>query len=540
MSMFTKSLTCTFSLLNFPKFIPRFSYPSPSLLSRLRPTMFTPLRSSSSSSSPTQQQQQHQHQHQHQHHHQQLSCSPPPCGQVHVIVGPMFAGKTTTLLRRIQSERHLGSFQAAQFSKCPLLLDKTLKDLCYSGRLREAIQLLWHTGVAVDWSTYALLLQECIHRGAYQWGKSIHAHTVVVGFATNEYLNIKLLILYAKLGELRTAHILFDRLAEKSLISWNAIIAGYVQKGMEDVGLTLYYSMRQCGLTPDQFTFASVFRACASLAQLEQGKRVHAVMFKCRIGQNVVVNSALMDMYFKCSCPFDGHKVFDKSEVKNVITWTSLISGYGHNGKIAKVFELFHEMIKEGLRPNYVTFLAVLSACSHGGLVDEGWKYFSSMRKDYGIQPHEKHYAAMVDLLGRAGRLGDAYNFINSSPCKENPVVWGSLLGACRTHGNVELLKLSAKKFFDLETENAGKYVVLSNSYASYGLWENVAEVWGLMRDFGVKKDPGYSKIEVQNEVHVFFKGDNTHVEAENTYQMLNELTCVIKDRGYNPELITE
>ncbi|KAH9611873.1 hypothetical protein KSS87_019552 [Heliosperma pusillum] len=502
MFMFTKSLTCTLSLLNSPNLISSSSSSSSSLY-RLRPTMFTPLRSSSSSPCSLEQHQLQHHQHQ----------PPSPCGEVHVIVGPMFAGKTTTLLRRIQSERHLG-------------------------RLRQAIHLLSHTPLPVHSTTYALLLQECIHRGAFNWGKRIHAHTVLVGFPTNDYLNIKLLILYAKVGELTTAHILFHSLPYKTLVSWNAIIAGYVQKRMEDVGLTLYYSMRQSGLIPDQFTFASVFRACASLALLEQGKQVHAVMFKCRIGQNVVVNSALMDMYFKCSCLFDGHKVFDKSQVKNVITWTSLISGYGHNGKIVEVFQLFHEMIKQGLRPNYVTFLALLSACSHGGLVDQGWKYFSSMRKDYGIQPHEKHYAVMVDLLGRAGRLGDAYNFINCSPCKENPVVWGSLLGACRTHGNVELLKLSAKKFFDLEPENAGKYVVLSNSYASYGLWGNVAEVWGLMRDFGVKKDPGYSKIEIQNEVHVFFKGDNTHGEAENTYQMLSELTRVIKDKAYTPENI--
>ncbi|KAL9237026.1 hypothetical protein vseg_011616 [Gypsophila vaccaria] len=452
----------------------------------------------------------------------------------------MFAGKTTTLLHRIHSERLKGSFQATEVSKRPSLLDKTLKELCYSGRLREAIRLLWRTGVAVDWNTYALLVQECIHRGNYEWGKSIHAHMVVVGFSPNEYLNVKLMILYAKAGQLGTAGILFDKLEEKSLISWNAMIAGYVQKGMEDVGLTLYYTMRNTGVTPDQFTFASVFRACATLALLEQGKQVHAVMLKCSIGQNVVVNSALMDMYFKCSCPLDGHRVFRKSEIKNVITWTSLISGYGHNGNTVEVLELFHEMIKEGVRPNYVTFLAVLSACSHGGLVDEGWEYFSLMKKDYGIQPHEKHYAAMVDLLGRAGRLEEAYNFVSSSPCKENPVVWGSLLGACRTHGNVELLKLSAKKFFDLEPENAGKYVVLSNSYASHGLWENVAEVWGLMRDVGVKKDPAYSKIEVQNEVHIFFKGDNTHKQAQNTYQMLKTLTCVIKDRVFSPDFITE
>lgn len=438
------------------------------------------------------------------------------------------------------SQLVIPSFQATQIDSSSLLFDKTLKDLCYSGRLREAIALLCGTEVMVEWQTYALLLQECIHTGAYAWGKKIHAHMVVVGFALNEYLKIKLLILYAKAGQLGTACILFDKLLQRSLISWNAMIAGYVQKGLGDMGLNLYFKMRCYGVTPDQFTFASVFRACATLALLEQGKQAHGVMVKCGIGQNVVVNSAMMDMYFKCSSPYDGHQVFSKSLDKNVITWTALISGYGQNGRVAEVLELFNKMIEEGMRPNYVTFLAVLSACSHGGLVDEGWNYFISMKKDFGIQPRGKHYATMVDLLGRAGRLEEAYKFVSSSPCKENSVVWGTLLGACRIHGDFELLKLSAKRFFELEPENAGKYVVLSNSYATYGLWENVSQVRGLMRDFGVKKDPGYSRIGVQNEVHFFCKGDNTHKDTENTYQRLKELTCVLVDNGYVPDLTSE
>ncbi|XP_021719809.1 pentatricopeptide repeat-containing protein At4g16470-like isoform X1 [Chenopodium quinoa] len=527
----------TFSLL--PKSSPSFQFcfqrpfflhKTPNFLSPLPPfsPMLRTLRSYASSSS-------HQAQ-------QHPSSSPPPssCGEIHVIVGPMFAGKTTSLLRRIQSECSNGSFQAAQVKSSSLVLDKTLKDLCYSGRLMEAVGLLCRSEAIVDWHTYSLLLQECIHGGTYEWGKIIHAHMVIVGFTLNEYLKTKLLILYSKAGKLGTACILFDELLEKSLISWNAMIAGYVQKSMEDVGLSLYHKMRHIGVTPDQFTFSSVFRACASLAILEQGRQAHGVMVKCGIGKNVVANSALMDMYFKCSCLIDGHQVFVKSSDKNVITWTALISGYGHNGRTGEVLDLFDKMIKEGLRPNYVTFLAVLSACSHRGLVDEGWKYFLLMKNDYEIQPHRKHYAAMVDLLGRAGRLEEAYNFINSSPCKENSVVWGSLLGACRLHGNVKLLKLSAMKFFELEPENAGKYVVLSHTFASHAMWENVAEVWGLMRDFGVKKDPGYSRIELQNEVHYFYKSDNTHKDTKDIYEMLKVLTCALVDSDYIPDLSFE
>ncbi|CAK9156830.1 unnamed protein product [Ilex paraguariensis] len=459
--------------------------------------------------------------------------SQPASGEIHVIVGPMFAGKTTTLLRRIKSESSNGRFQA----KDVLYLDGTLKGLCCSGRLAEAVGILCRTGLQVGSQTYSLLLQECISRKEYKNGRRIHSQMVMVRFVPNEYLKIKLLILYAKAGDLVTAHVIFDKLLVKSLVSWNAMIAGYVQKGLQEVGFNLYHKMRQCGLIPDQYTFASVFRAFATLAILEQGKRAHGILIKSQIGNNVVVNSALMDMYFKCSSPCDGHLVFDKCLDRNVITWTALISGYGQHGRVVEVLESFHRMVNEGFRPNFVTFLAVLSACSHGGLVNKGWEYFSSMTRDYSIQPRCQHYAAMVDLLGRAGRLEEAYEFVRNSPFKEHPVIWGALLGACRIHGDMDMLKVSAKTFFELEPENSGKYVVLSNAYATFGLWDNVAEIRIAMKDMGMKKEPGYSMIEVQREVHFFFMEHNAHKQTKQIFELIKDMTCILKDAGYVPNL---
>nr|XP_027065024.1 pentatricopeptide repeat-containing protein At4g16470-like isoform X2 [Coffea arabica] len=226
---------------------------------------------------------------------------------------------------------------------------------------------------------------------------------------------------------------------------------GYVQIGLEEVGLSMFHKMRKNGLIPDHYSFASVFRACASLAILEQGRQAHALWIKCQISGNLVVNSALMDMYFKCSSLSEGHIVFEKFLDRHIVTWSALISGYGQHGRVVEVIESFHRMLDEGFRPNHVTFLAVLSACSHGGLVNKGWEYFTSMTRDYGIQPKGKHYAAMVDLLGRAGRLADAYEFVVNSPCKEHPVVWGALLGAC--------------------------------------LWDNVAEIRSVMNESGMRKE---------------------------------------------------
>ncbi|XP_057433087.1 pentatricopeptide repeat-containing protein At4g16470 isoform X1 [Lotus japonicus] len=427
------------------------------------------------------------------------SASASSSGEIHVIVGPMFAGKTTSLIRRIQSES--GNGRSSSAKKDPAL-DKVLKGLCKSGRLAEAIGLLYRSGLPVHMSTYSLMLQECIFWKQYKRGRRIHAHMIIVGYVPNEYLKIKLLILYAKSGSLETAHFLFNDLVEKDLISWNAIIAGYVQNGLEEVGLEFFYTMRLAGLRPDQHTFASVFRACATLAALEPGKQAHGVMIKCQIKDNVVVNSALIDMYFKCSCISDGQLMFDKCLSRNTITWTTLISGYGQHGGVVEVLDSFRRMITEGFRPNYVTFLAVLVACSHGGLVDEGHKFFQSMISEYDIRPQAKHYAAMVDLLGRAGKLKEAYEFALKSPCKEHPVIWGALLGACKIHGDLDLLKIASKKYFELDLLNPGKYVVLANAYASSGLWDSVEEVRATLRESGMTKEPGYSRVEVQKEIY--------------------------------------
>ncbi|KAL9660612.1 hypothetical protein QQ045_025429 [Rhodiola kirilowii] len=371
-------------------------------------------------------------------------------------------------------------------------------------------------------------------------GRRIHAQMVVVGYMPDEYLKTKLLILYAKLGNLRTAHMILERLESQSLVSWNAMISGYVQMGFEELSLDLYHVMRESGEVPDQFTFASVYRACGSIAKLEQGKQAHGVQIKTLVGENVVVNSSLMDMYFKCSNVEDARRVFNKSVVKNVITWTALISGYGMHGRVVEVLESFHKMIDEGFSPNHVTYLAVLSACSHGGLVNEGKEYFLSMTRDYNIQPRGKHYAAMVDLYGRAGRLQEAYDFVQNSTCSKHSVIWGSLLGACRLHGDISLARLAARKFFELESESAGKYIVLSNTYASSGLWEKVSKVRGDMRKSGVKKDPSYSRVEVQQKAHYFFMGDNFHKQTEEVCDLVKEITCALKNAEYVPVLMNE
>ncbi|KAI4341519.1 hypothetical protein MLD38_026232 [Melastoma candidum] len=413
-----------------------------------------------------------------------------------------------------------------------------MRDLCYCGRAADAVRLLCDSGVRVEPRTYALLLQECINRKEFRKGRVVHGQMVVSGYVPNEFLKTKLLIFYMKSGNMAVAEVFFGRLVDRTLISWNSMIAGYVQAGECDgIALDLFYQLRWSGLVPDQYTFASIFRACSSFATLEHGKRAHCVLMKCPIRENVVVSSALLDMYFKCSNVPDGKRVFEESSERNVVTWTALISGYGLHGMAAEVLDCFREMVNGGFRPNYVTFLAVLSACCHRGMVDEGWEYFTSMNGVYGIQPRRQHYAAMVDLLGRAGRLEEASQLIMKSPCKEHPVIWGALLESCRTYGVGDLLQHAAKKYFELEPENAGKYVVLCNAYATFGFWDNVAAVRKVMRDSGMAKEPAYSRIEVKAKVHFFFKGDNSHEESERILAMAKDIQNVLRDITCLPEI---
>ncbi|XP_010451455.1 PREDICTED: pentatricopeptide repeat-containing protein At4g16470-like [Camelina sativa] len=289
--------------------------------------------------------------------------------------------------------------------------------------------------------------------------------------------------------------------------------------------------MRHNRIVPDQYTLLQ----CLELV-LEHGMRAHAVMIKCHIKSNIIVDSALVDMYFKCSSFSDGHKLFDQLSTRNVVTWTSLMSGYGYHGKVSEVLKCFGKMKEEGCRPNPVTFLVVLTACNHGGFVDKAWEHFSSMKRDYGIKPKGQHYAAMVDTLGRAGRLQEAYEFVMMSPCKEHAPVWGSLLGACRIPGNVKLLEVAATKFLELDPTNGGNYVVFANGYASCGFLDAASKVRRRMENAGVKKDPGYSQIELQGKVHRFMKDDTSHRVSVKIYEKVHEMTSFFMDVDYYPD----
>lgn len=249
--------------------------------------------------------------------------------------------------------------------------------------------------------------------------------------------------------------------------------------------------------------------------------------------QNVFVGTSIIDMYCKCGRVEMARKAFERMKEKNVKSWSAMIAGYGMHGYAKEALEVFYDMKRIGIKPNYITCISVLAACSHAGLVEEGWDCFKSMKRNFGVEPGVEHYGCMVDLLGRAGLLGKAYDLIKGMKVKPDSVVWGALLAGCRMHKNLELAEISARKLFELDSSNCGYYVLLSNMYADAGRWADVERIRVLMKGNGLVKPPGFSLLEVKGKVHVFLVGDKEHPQHEKIYEYLDELYMKLKEVGY-------
>ncbi|EXC34666.1 hypothetical protein L484_020434 [Morus notabilis] len=304
---------------------------------------------------------------------------------------------------------------------------------------------------------------------------------------------------YAKCGELDVAREFFDSMPEKNAVSWNAMIAGYSQNNQPKEALKLFHDMMKAGLAPTEHTLVCALSACGQLGCLDLGQWIHHYHINPKGPRpSVILNNALMDMYAKCGCIDTAAGVFNEMSEGNLVSWNTMIAGYAAHGYAKQALNLFDQMKHKELEPDCITFVAVLSACGHGGLVSEGKEHFKSMVKDYGMEPKGEHYACMVDLLGRTGRLEEAYDLIGNMPMVPSESAWGALLNASRMHGNVELAKISAQKLLDLDPKDSGVYVLLANAFANDKGWADVRTVRSMMRERGVKKSPGRSLIEIE------------------------------------------
>ncbi|RRT48671.1 hypothetical protein B296_00038683 [Ensete ventricosum] len=334
---------------------------------------------------------------------------------------------------------------------------------------------------------------------------------------------------YAKFGYLDVARKLFDEMPEKDVVPWNALINGYVQckRGWE--AIALFHEMQASDMKPDEITMVGVLSACSQLGALEIGIWVHRYIKKHQLYFNVALGTALVDMYAKCGNIDKSLQVFRDIPERNSLTWTAIICGLASHGHATDAISLFLRMTSIRLQPDEITFLGVLSACCHAGLVDEGRMFFTQMTSKYNILPKLKHYSCMVDLLGRAGLLREAEELVMSMPIEPDAAVWGALFFACRIHGNVSMGEWAALQLIKLDPQDSGIYVLLANMYVESNMKDKADKVREMMRDIGLEKTPGCSSIEVNGVIHEFLVRDQTHEEQEKIYGCLMQLTKQMK-----------
>lgn len=338
---------------------------------------------------------------------------------------------------------------------------------------------------------------------------------------------------YAKAGDLATARKLFDEVEGKDVVCWNTMIDGYTQHGQPNVALALFRMMLKDQIRPNDVTVLSLLSSCAQNGALELGKWVHSYIGSCGIKINTQVATALIDMYCKCGSLEDACLVFEKMPNKDVVIWNAMIMGYSMHGRSNEALNSFTQMRAENIRPTNITFIAVLTACSHAGLVSEGRKFFQEMEIEYKITPKIEHYGCMIDLLGRSGLVEEAHILAQTMPIEPDLVIWTTLLGSCKLHNKVELGKRIFKHLFDAGVANSGTYVLLSNLHAATGDWEETGRVRFMMRRSGKRKEPGCTSIEIDNKVHEFIAGDLRHDKSSEIYAMLGELSGLLKAHGY-------
>ncbi|XP_004134955.1 pentatricopeptide repeat-containing protein At2g33760 isoform X1 [Cucumis sativus] len=384
--------------------------------------------------------------------------------------------------------------------------------------------------------TFTSVIKACADLSALRLGKEIHSHVMVCGYGSDMYVQAALIALYAKASDMKVAKKVFDAMPQRTIIAWNSLISGYDQNGLPQESIGLFHLMMESGFQPDSATIVSLLSSCSQLGALDFGCWLHDYADGNGFDLNVVLGTSLINMYTRCGNVSKAREVFDSMKERNVVTWTAMISGYGMHGYGRQAMELFTEMRAYGPRPNNITFVAVLSACAHSGLIDDGRRVFSSMKEAYGLVPGVEHNVCMVDMFGRAGLLNDAYQFIKKFIPKEpGPAVWTSMLGACRMHRNFDLGVKVAEHVLSVEPENPGHYVMLSNIYALAGRMDRVEMVRNMMTRRRLKKQVGYSTIEINRKTYLFSMGDKSHPQTNTIYRYLDELMCRCSESGYVP-----
>jgi len=435
----------------------------------------------------------------------------------------------------------------------------------------DLLRRMHSLGIQLDEYTYTSVISAASNAELFCIGRQVHAYVLRTVVQPSQHfvlsVNNVLITFYTRCGKMVEAKRVFDEMPVKDLVSWNAILSGYVnarcideansifremperslltwtvmisglaQNGFGEEGLKLFNQMTLEGLEACDYAYAGAIACCSVLGSLDNGQQLHSQIIRLGHDSSLSVGNALITMYARCGLVEAADTVFFTMPYVDSVSWNAMIAALAQHGHGVKAIQLYEQMLKENILPDRITFLTILSACSHAGLVKEGRHYFDTMRAHYGITPEEDHYSRLIDLLCRAGMFSEAKNVTESMPFEPSAPIWEALLSGCRIHGNTELGIQAAEQLLKLMPQQDGTYISLSNMYASLGQWDEVARVRKLMRERGVKKEPGCSWIEVENMVHVFLVDDAVHPEVHAVYKYLEHLVHEMRKLGYVPD----
>ena len=396
----------------------------------------------------------------------------------------------------------------------------------------ETYKLMELEGVLPDEITLSSVLSACACLGRLDMGVKLHELANRTGHISYVLVANTLIDMYSKCKYIDKALDVFHSIPEKNVISWTSIMLG-LRINNRSFEALIFFRQMKLSLKPNSVTLISVLSACARIGALMCGKEIHAHALRTGVGLDGFLPNALLDMYVRCGRMRPAWNQFNTHK-QDVAAWNILLTGYAERGQGAHAVELFQRMVGSNVNPDDITFISLLCACSRSGMVTEGLEYFHSMQHKYCITPNQKHYACVVDLLGRAGKLEDAHEFILKMPIEPDPAIWGALLNACRILRQVELGELAARHIFEKDTASVGYYILLCNLYADSGKWEEVAKVRKTMRQRGLIVDPGCSWVEIKGKVHAFLSGDNFHPQIMEIKAVLEGFYEKMKAAGFN------
>ena len=407
-----------------------------------------------------------------------------------------------------------------------------------NGKSDEALFLFGKmvgSGVEPTSTTLVCVLTACANTLDFHVGVQIHGHIVKVGYRFDEFISVSLITFYANCKQIENACKVFHERMHKNVVVWTALITGYGSNCKHEDALKVFGDMIKIGILPNQSSLTSALNSCCGLEALDRGKEIHSAGIKLGLETDVFVGNTLIVMYMKCGNISDGIAIFKHIAEKNIVSWNSIIVGCAQHGCGLWTLTLFSRMIRARVDLDEITFTGLLSACSHSAMLQKGRRFFKYFSQDKSMVKLE-HYACMVDVLGRCGKLEEAEELINDMPIKANYMVWLALLSASRMHSNIDVAERAAKHIFDLEPHCSAAYVLLSNLYASANRWGDVSRIRGKMKHSGVVKQAGSSWVTLKGLRHEFLSGDRSHPFSEKIYEKLDWLGGKLKELGYVPD----